>query len=94
MNRRRKTSNRKTKIDNHAHKHFKEKFQSKQKELEEIKQTEQEEDEVPAISERTKKTIRNEPNETETKKVIEKLKDTSSPGPDGITAKLAKLLYF
>ena len=29
----------------------------------------------------------------ETKKAIEKLKDTSSPGPDGITAKLAKLIH-
>ena len=73
------------KSDDHVHKHFKEKFQSKEKELEEIKQTEQEEDEVPAISERTKKTISNEPTETETKKAIEKLKDTSPPGPEFIT---------
>ena len=81
------------KIDDHVHKHFKDKFQTKQKELDEINQTEEYEDQIHAISKRNKKTISNEPTETETKKAIEKLKVTSSPGPDGVTSKLAKLLY-
>ena len=76
------------KIDDHVHKHFKKKFQSQQKELDEINQTEDYEDPIPALSERNKETISNEPTETETKKAIEKLKDTSSPGPDGVTSKL------
>ena len=71
------------------HKHFKEKFQSKQAYLNQLAQSEDDnEDKIPAISDRNKQTISNE-----TKKAVEKLKDTSSPGPDGVTSKLAKLLY-
>ncbi len=49
------------KIDDHVHKHFKQKFQSQQKELDEINQTEDYKDQIPAISERNnqQRTYRN-----------------------------------
>ena len=53
-------------IDNEVHRHFKEKFQSKQKTLDEMDYVTPEE-QTPIISERCKNIINKQPTTTETK---------------------------
>ena len=67
-----------TEIDNYVHEHFKNKFQTKREELNKL------DDITPVITQHYKDSISHKITQTETNKSVLKLKDDSSPAPDGI----------